>query len=133
MQFLIMPLLGFVSVVTLQPYGLTHSMGITLLVVTASPGGSYLNWWCSTFNADLALSVTMTSVSSLMSIVLLPANLFFYTYLAYGRNGKSDKSVVGAVDFKALFTTLGIVLIFVISGLSAGYVWKDRKFRICAN
>ena len=52
MQFLIMPLLGFLAVIAMrsQP-GLTKPMGIALLVVTSSPGGSYSNWWCSMFNA----------------------------------------------------------------------------------
>jgi ACR3 family arsenite efflux pump ArsB len=53
MQFLIMPFLGFLAVVALREQGLTEAMGITLLVVTASPGGSYSNWWCSTFNGTL--------------------------------------------------------------------------------
>lgn len=44
MQFLIMPLLGFISVVTFKSLGLTSAMGISLLIVTSSPGGSYSNW-----------------------------------------------------------------------------------------
>lgn len=51
MQFIIMPALGYISVVALRDRGLSESMGITLLVVTSSPGGSYSNWWCSLFNA----------------------------------------------------------------------------------
>lgn len=48
MQFVIMPLLGFLSVLALRNQGLTQAMGITLLVVTASPGGSYSNWYVTT-------------------------------------------------------------------------------------
>lgn len=40
MQFIIMPLLGYLSVLLLMGNdGLTHSMAISLLIVTASPGG----------------------------------------------------------------------------------------------
>jgi len=55
MQFLIMPVLGYLSVTifgSMAGSNFTEAMGITLLVVTASPGGSYSNWWCSTFNAE---------------------------------------------------------------------------------
>lgn len=45
MQFFIMPVLGFLAVLALDSRGLTEAMGITLLVVTSSPGGSYSNWW----------------------------------------------------------------------------------------
>lgn len=41
LQFAIMPLLGFMVVKALD---LDETMGITLLVVTSSPGGSYSNW-----------------------------------------------------------------------------------------
>jgi predicted Na+-dependent transporter len=41
-QFIILPLLGFLVVKTLD---LSSGMGITLLVVTSSPGGSYSNWY----------------------------------------------------------------------------------------
>lgn len=51
MQFIIMPLLGYISVMSLRNSGLSEAMGITLLVLTSSPGGSYSNWWCSLFNA----------------------------------------------------------------------------------
>ncbi len=41
LQFIVMPLLGFMVVKALD---LNETMGITLLVVTSSPGGSYSNW-----------------------------------------------------------------------------------------
>ena len=57
MQFIIMPFLGFIAVICMQYItsstadttsdtngGFTYAMGITLLVVTSSPGGSYSNW-----------------------------------------------------------------------------------------
>src|SRR5210317_1645515 len=66
-QFLIMQSLGYLSVLILSDHGLTEPMAISLLIVTASPGGSYSNWWCSMFNADLALSVTMTAISTMVS------------------------------------------------------------------
>ena len=43
-----------------------------LMVVVSSPGGAYSNWWCSLFNADLALSITATTCSTVLSVGLLP-------------------------------------------------------------
>mmetsp|Transcript_14873 Transcript_14873/g.28092 ORF Transcript_14873/g.28092 Transcript_14873/m.28092 type:complete len:97 (+) Transcript_14873:204-494(+) len=48
LQFVVLPFLGFLTVTILQMDNVT---GITLLVITSSPGGSYSNWWCSVFNA----------------------------------------------------------------------------------
>jgi predicted Na+-dependent transporter len=134
MQFLCMPVLGYVAVTACKHHGLTEAVGITLLVLTSSPGGSYSNWWCSTFNADLALSVAMTTVSSLMSIALLPANLFLFTYLAYGGAQNDDgQTVIEALDFKTLFSSLAVVLSAILSGLAAGYKYDTHRFHVACN
>jgi len=116
-------------------------MGITLLVVTASPGGSYSNWWCSTFNADLALSVAMTALSTIISIGLLPANLFLYSHLAYGLDDDQGNTegedaggaVIHSVDFGALFLSLGIVIAAIVSGLYTSYFMRSHTFQRMAN
>lgn len=131
MQFFIMPLLGFLAVIALKHNGLTTSMGVALLVVTSSPGGSYSNWWCSTFNADLALSVAMTTVSSVLSIGMLPANLMLYSFLAYGHD--EEESIVEALDFSALFLSLGVVLSAIVTGLLVGYRYDYKVFHMWAN
>lgn len=41
LQFIILPFIGFLVVSMLK---LKAPMGITLLVITSSPGGSYSNW-----------------------------------------------------------------------------------------
>ena len=107
MQFLILPFVGFVVVKALQ---LPAATGITLLVVTSSPGGSYSNWWCSLFNAELSLSVTMTAISTLLSTVMLPTNLILYARWTY------TSAVVKSLDWSALFISLAVVL----GGISAG-------------
>jgi predicted Na+-dependent transporter len=136
MQFVIMPLLGFIAVLALKDRGLTTSMGITLLIVTASPGGSYSNWWCSLFNADLALSVAMTALSTILSIGLLPANLMLYAHAAYGFSSDGDKgeeSVLKSVDFVALFVSLAIVIGAIMAGLYASYRTESNRFRKASN
>lgn len=49
--------------------------------------GSYSNLWCSLFNADLALSVAMTTASTVVSALMLPLNLLFYLSLIYNESG----------------------------------------------
>jgi len=129
-QYLIMPVLGYCAVAALKNHGLTEPMAITLLVVTSSPGGSFSNWWCSTFNAELALSVAMTTVSSLLAVGMLPANLFLYTYLAFG---VQEQSIVQVLDFEAIFITLAIVMGAIVGGIYAGYRYDNRRFHVFAN
>jgi predicted Na+-dependent transporter len=108
-------------------FQLDHPTGVALLVVTSSPGGSYSNWWCSLFNADLALSVTMTAISTLLSVVMLPINLLVYTR----HNYKDD---VGAImDWNALLLSLVTVILAISSGLYSSAKFGSEQFKLLAN
>lgn len=124
LQFVVLPFLGFAVVKALN---MNHATGITLLVVTSSPGGSYSNWWCSMFNADLALSVCMTCVSTFLSIIMLPINLLIYAQLAY------DDDIIGSLDWKALFISLAVVIGAIGLGLIASEKFNSHNFNVHAN
>mmetsp|Transcript_17625 Transcript_17625/g.27449 ORF Transcript_17625/g.27449 Transcript_17625/m.27449 type:complete len:361 (+) Transcript_17625:97-1179(+) len=124
LQFLVLPLLGFFVVNALK---LNHPMGVTLLVVTSSPGGSYSNWWCSLFNADLALSVCMTAISTLLSTIMLPLNLLIYATYSF------DDEVVHSLDWKGLFTALVTVISAILLGLFTSAKRSTPEFNIFAN
>lgn len=135
-QFIIMPLLGYASVTLLNGHGLTEPMAVSLLIVVASPGGSYSNWWCSMFNADLALSVTMTAISTMVSTIMLPANLLLYVNAAFGiRESGGDKggTVLDKIDWPSLFLSLTIVIVAVALGLLSSFFISSHRFNRCAN
>lgn len=124
LQFIILPFVGFVVVKLLK---MDAAIGVTLLVVTSSPGGSYSNWWCSLFNADLALSVTMTGISTLLSVVMLPLNLVIYTTGSYG------SQVVQALDWFALFLSLVVVIGGIAGGVLSSAWCNSTRFNLLAN
>jgi len=124
LQFVLLPLLGFLTVKMLQ---LDNTTGIMLLVVTSSPGGSYSNWWCSLFNSDLALSVTITAISTLLSMIFLPLNLVIYSKLTF------DSDVVESLDWRSLFVSLLIVCAAIMIGLTCSAYFKSFEFNIIAN
>lgn len=144
-QYLFMPFLGFIFVSSFTKWsngGFTPAMGIVLLVITSSPGGSLSNWWCATFNAELALSVAFSAVSSICSIALLPANVFLYTFLVYrnydGSKENEDESenttdfdqsnVLQSLNFVTLIATLCVALLAMGLGIASGYFLNKRWF-----
>lgn len=130
MQFLVMPFLGFVTLKILGEDRFAPHLGIMLLVVTSSPGGSYSNWWCSMFNAELALSVGMTAVSTILCTFMLPANLLLYSHATYGRK---EDSILQSVDWTTLFVSLSTVVIAILTGLKASHMVRSDRFRRWAN
>ena len=149
LQFVILPFVGFVIVKILK---MPTPMGITLLVVTSSPGGSYSNCksqhvlfpsrnkrryglpdtifssgWCSMFNADLALSVTMTGLSTILSIFMLPLNLMIYA------SGSYSDEVVKSLNWFALILSLVVVIGGIAAGIGCSAWQNSTRFNLLAN
>jgi predicted Na+-dependent transporter len=124
LQFVFLPFVGFAVVNILD---MDKATGITLLVLTSSPGGSYSNWWCSMFNADLALSVTMTAISTIASTVFLPINLLIYVQWSY------HADVIGSLDWTSLFVAIAIVVAAILLGLYCSAKIYSRRFNVLAN
>mmetsp|Transcript_7632 Transcript_7632/g.8757 ORF Transcript_7632/g.8757 Transcript_7632/m.8757 type:complete len:424 (-) Transcript_7632:1046-2317(-) len=126
-QFVMMPLIGFTSVVIFQDY-LPPLYAVLLILVTACPGGAYSNWFCSVFNADLALSIAMTSASSILASVFLPLNIFIYVSGAYANlNSNSPDDIVKLLPYDVLLTTLAIVIAAVLCGLYLGNKFPKKR------
>mmetsp|Transcript_16782 Transcript_16782/g.42851 ORF Transcript_16782/g.42851 Transcript_16782/m.42851 type:complete len:402 (+) Transcript_16782:87-1292(+) len=105
-QFLLLPFLGFLVV---RAFNLDPVAGITLLITTTSPGGGFSGLLCSLCNADLALSVAMTTVSTVVSMFLIPFNCILYIRSVYG--------VSVQLPWLSLLTSVGVVMAAVALGL----------------
>lgn len=79
------------------------------------------------FNADLALSVTMTAISTLLSTIMLPLNLLVYTSFSY------EADVVSSLDWMSLFIALGVVIGAIALGLMASAKVHSHRFNRMAN
>ncbi|EGT48603.1 hypothetical protein CAEBREN_22697 [Caenorhabditis brenneri] len=76
-QFIIMPLLSYlIAYAIFMPRGL-YSMALGLFVTGCSPGGGASNFWTLLLDGNLNLSVTMTFISTICSLVMMPAWLYF--------------------------------------------------------
>ena len=121
-QFVMLPFLGFCAVKAFDLASLTSGPGdanrgieaVILLLTTSSPGGSYSNWWCFLFNADLALSVAMTTVSSIASVVMLPLNLAIYL------------NATGSTNIDIEYGPLSVAVAIVVCGIGAGLLASSK-------
>lgn len=85
-QYGIMPLLGFVLAVGLQ---LSPAMTVGLILMACMPGGTTSNIFAYFSKGTLALSIMMTTVSTLVAVGMVPLLLSFYSGLA-GVGGDSQ-------------------------------------------
>ena len=75
LQYSVMPLAAFLVSLALQ---LPNELMIGMVLVGAASGGTASNVICYLAKADVALSVSMTLVSTLFAVVMLPALTLLY-------------------------------------------------------
>jgi len=78
-QFGIMPFLGYLLAVLL---GLPPALAVGLILMGCMPGGTTSNIFAYFSKGALALSIMMTSVSTLCAVVFVPTLIAFYSELA---------------------------------------------------
>ncbi len=75
LQYSIMPLTAFLVI---QLFQLDPMLAVGMILVGASPGGTASNVICYLARANVALSISLTSLSTLLSIFLTPWLSWFY-------------------------------------------------------
>jgi len=101
--------------------GLPDELALGLLIVGCTPGGATSNLFAYLSKADVALSIAMTAISTMVAFIAMPAVLWLY-----GRNF-TDSSF--ALPIKDIMITLLLVLVPVAIGMfvrSRSVVWARR-------
>lgn len=104
-QYLAMPFLGFALA---KLFGLDPLLAAGVVLVGASPGGTSSNVITYLAKADVAFSVTMTSVSTIISPIMLP--LLMYIYAGQWIDVPVLKLFISTVQIILLPVGLGLIL-----------------------
>ena len=115
LQFLLMPLLAFLIANALS---LRTEYVIGMVLVGSCAGGFASNLICYLAKGNLALSVTLTTVSTLLSVFLTPVLIKLYL-----------GSVIAIPVVPILFTLLKIILIPIFAGIIFNYFFNLDKFK----
>lgn len=105
-QFGWMPLIAFALAVTLD---LPAEAAVGLILIGSTPGGTTSNLFTYYARADLALSISMTAISTMVAIVVMPLVLAVYA------TRFTDASLT--IPYVSIATTLAVVLVPVGIGM----------------
>ena len=121
LQLLVLPALSWLLILTLH-LGPLLAVGLVILVV--SPGGITANVYTHLFAGNVALSICLTAISTVMLVLALPlyAN---YTIAAFA---VSDKVV--PIEFGQMIGVLAIVLVPVAVGMWSRKRWPSLSTRL---
>lgn len=115
-QFLIMPSLAWLICKILS---LPEELSLGVILVGCCPGGTASNVICYLAKGDVALSVAMTGVSTLLAPILTPALVWLLA-------GESVE-----VDIVSMFLSIvQVVILPIVLGLAANYYFKRTTRRI---
>jgi bile acid:Na+ symporter, BASS family len=106
-QLLVLPAVAFGLV---RLFDLPALLGIGLMLLAASPGGTSANLYSHLFRGDVALNVTLTAVNSVLAIVTLP----LITNLAIAWYGLEDSV---SLQFGKVVEVFAVVLVPVALGM----------------
>jgi BASS family bile acid:Na+ symporter len=106
-QLLVLPLVCFGLVVVLD---LPPLLGIGMLLLAASPGGTSANLFSHLFRGDVALNVTLTAINSIVAIFTLP----IITNLAIAWFDREDTV---SLQFRKVVEVFVVVLAPVLLGM----------------
>jgi len=104
-QWLILPLITLLLIYLIQPHPL---LGLGMILVSVCPGGNVSNFFSMMAGGNVALSVVLTSFSSLFATILTPLGYVFWISLSpYG-----EQSAEFQLSFSELAGTLVLILLF---------------------
>jgi BASS family bile acid:Na+ symporter len=112
LQFLLMPLAGWLLATLFQ---LPVQLAVGVILVGCSPGGTASNVICYLARGDVALSITLTAVSTMLAVLATPLLTLFYA---------GQTVPVPVLDM--LLSILKIIILPVAGGVLLNHVLQQR-------
>ena len=117
-QLILLPIVAFILVLMLD---LPAPLGIGLMIIAAAPGGVTSNVLTKFADGDLALSISLTAVISLVSIFSVPFVIITSADL-FGFVISNDISIVGIALKMALVVTVPVIIGMIIRGFAENFI-----------
>lgn len=120
-QYVVLPALTYLLVLIIRP---STPVALGMILVSACPGGNVSNLISSISKANITLSVSLTTITTVMSLIMTPFNFAFWGSL-YAKH--SPLLVPISIDPLEMFRTVFLILgIPVLLGMFVGM--KFPKF-----
>ncbi|MFY0607849.1 MAG: bile acid:sodium symporter family protein [Cyclobacteriaceae bacterium] len=108
-QFLVLPFLTFLMIWITDP---KPSFALGMMMVAACPGGNISNFFSALSKGNIALSVSLTAISSVLAIFMTPINLSFWASMYPPTAGLLTEVSLNFWDvLQTIITILGIPII----------------------
>ena len=123
-QLIILPLIAYLLIIILKA---PPEISIGVMIIAAAPGGVTSNILTKFANGDVALSITLTAVISLISIITVPIIIFTSADIFGVKNISQNISMTGIALKMFLVVTVPVILGMIIRKLAENFVKSKIK------
>ena len=123
-QIIILPLVAYILIIILKT---PPEIAIGVMIIAAAPGGVTSNILTKFANGDVALSITLTAVISLISIITVPLIIFTSADLFGITNISQNVSMTGIALKMFLVVTVPVILGMIIRKFAENFVNSKIK------
>ena len=123
-QLIILPLVAYLLIIILKT---TPEIAIGVMIIAAAPGGVTSNILTKFANGDVALSITLTAIISLISIITVPLIIFTSADLLGITNISQNISMTGIALKMFLVVTVPVILGMIIRKFAENFVNSKIK------
>ncbi|TVP63168.1 MAG: bile acid:sodium symporter family protein [Nodularia sp. (in: Bacteria)] len=123
-QLVILPIVGF-GIASMFP--LNPELAVGMMILVACPGGATSNMITFLAEGDVALSVTLTAISSLITVFTIPLVVNFAMQTFLGAGTTIQLPVLNTVVQIAVMTLLPLAIGMVVNRYAPGIAAKANK------
>jgi len=118
-QLILLPIVAYILLLILR---LPVELALGLMIIAAAPGGVTSNVLTKFANGDVALSISLTAVGSLISIFSVPFIVFTSAKLLGVTDLSSDITMTGIALKMALVVTVPVILGMIIRRFAENFI-----------
>ena len=127
-QLILLPIVAYIITIILR---LPIEIALGLMIIAAAPGGVTSNVLTKFANGDVALSISLTAVNSLISIISVPFIVFTSAEMLGVTNISKDITLTGIAIKMALVVTVPVIIGMTIRSFAENFV--NSKIKIINN
>jgi len=120
-QVVLLPIVAFILVAF---WPLSPELAVGVMIIAAAPGGATSNVITSFARGDVALSISLTAVISLLSVVTIPFIVAFAYQQFVGGGGTEDVSILGTAISVFLIVTVPVLVGMAVRRFAEGFAFR---------
>ena len=123
-QLILLPVIAYIIIIVLR---IPTEIALGLMIIASAPGGVTSNVLTKFANGDVALSISLTAVGSLISIISVPFIIFTSADLLNVTEMSKEITMTGIAFKMALVVTVPVIFGMIVRFFANNFIYSNLK------